>query len=326
MADLSLTLDEIRKALAYEAGFGRKDTWAEYPSDQQAIITRAIASGLRMFYYPAIGYEWSFMKPVTTIALWPTTTATASATTSTTVSVASATFYDSMEGFSVVFDDTENEYPITSVDSSTQVTVTGDPSLETGDFTITPTGAYLLPSSFSGIEGNLHFDNSANSRKIAEARWVAESLVRKQWASQDNTGRPELFAIRPVVVASAVAQRHQMIVAPIPDQLYIASYITYQKPYAMDDSTPYPLGGHVFAETIQLACFAALESILTPDEGLRRAEFAQLLQASIMIDTKRKSPRSLGYNGDPGMGGRSGFWPSSNDDNYTVQDLPLSSY
>lgn len=50
-------------------GYGRGADFAEtaWATRQQADITRAVQGGLRMFYY--CGYDWSFLRPVTTLTL-----------------------------------------------------------------------------------------------------------------------------------------------------------------------------------------------------------------------------------------------------------------
>ena len=73
---LALKLADIQAKIGVFAGWGRgaafgESTWSDF---QQATIDDCTQSGLRRFYYPepiegmASSYEWSFLRPVTSLA------------------------------------------------------------------------------------------------------------------------------------------------------------------------------------------------------------------------------------------------------------------
>src|SRR5438552_16657040 len=74
---LSLAIDDLRGEVGFFLGFGRgapkgDATWT---TQQLATIDSAVASGLRQFYFPppvegqASSYDWSFLKPIVTLAV-----------------------------------------------------------------------------------------------------------------------------------------------------------------------------------------------------------------------------------------------------------------
>jgi hypothetical protein len=71
-SELSVTYDELLLEVA--AFLGYSATAALWSTEQSEEVARYVQTGLRRFYYPPAaegvesGYQWSFMKPVTTIA------------------------------------------------------------------------------------------------------------------------------------------------------------------------------------------------------------------------------------------------------------------
>jgi hypothetical protein len=62
---LSLTRADLREEIGYTLGYGR--TSGSWTAGQQADIDSCLESGLRQFYYPPNGHEWTFLRPTTTL-------------------------------------------------------------------------------------------------------------------------------------------------------------------------------------------------------------------------------------------------------------------
>ena len=80
---LGIAYSELIAEIGYVCGYGR--TEGSWSSTQASNVAQALKRGLRMFYnHPPVPgqtsrHEWRFLRPVTTIYVWPTYTATTTA-------------------------------------------------------------------------------------------------------------------------------------------------------------------------------------------------------------------------------------------------------
>lgn len=286
MATLDLTYDDLEGRVAHYLGWGTSVT-GEKATRAQEIIN----SGYREFLNR---YDWQFLKPTTTISLWPTTTTgavTVSGTGNTTLTVSSATFYDSMVGHSLVADTSSNSYTISSVTSSTVVVVDSDASGDDGDtFTITANGDYRLPSDFAHLIGRLFFDYDDSRRKELPQRPLSDILRRRM--VDETASTPNMCAISPVASTGSAAQAWNLMTDIPADAVYTMTY-RYQMLPSRLASNDYPVGGQKHAETIVAAALAQAETRFNPGEQVQRAEFERLLAGSIKADNKTR-PQTAG--------------------------------
>lgn len=68
---LSVPNAELEADVGWFLGLGRGANYSEtaWSSRNQLSITKAVKSGLRMFYFPSSGYSWSFIRPTRSVTL-----------------------------------------------------------------------------------------------------------------------------------------------------------------------------------------------------------------------------------------------------------------
>lgn len=305
-SDLSVTHTTISAEVGFFLGWTR--TPANWTAAQVAQINAIIDRGLRRFYYPPPSaggiHVWRFMRPVVKIQAWPTTvptvtTISAYADPITTITISTGVFYPLMVGKNLVFTLTGNSYPIAGYTSSTVVTVTGDASAETDTdtVTITSTGDYDLPDDFGGIEGKITFDQDEAYRSLPI---VGEGSIRALRQNNVSAREPDRAAIRPkaYAVSASEGQRFELMLWPVPDQVYNLTYRYNAIPNKISATNEYPLGGMIHGETILESCLAMAEHTMDDQQGIHAARFQELMAASIAFDRQAMTPEFFGYNGD----------------------------
>lgn len=180
---------------------------------------------------------------------------------------------------------------------------------------ITNQDAVDLPADFAGFEGQgtLHLDGQGGG--FWPINQVHEEHLRALYkAAPTSTGRPIYYADLAVKgTAPQASNRCQVQVYPLPDNDYVLTVPYYFAPDALTASRPFPYGGAVHAETMKAGCRAAAEHYLDNKRQEERANYNQLLAASISYD-RRHQPKTLGPNTDSSdwrlhrrFGGRA--WP-----------------
>lgn len=237
-----------------------------------------------------IPHVWSWLKPVTSIDVWPTTTGTAT-THTTTLESATAVFYPSMVGQTVVFDDSENEFTITAYASATSVTIDPTATAETDlAFTITPSGCYRLPDDFGGMIGALTYEPSAGYVNIET---VGEGKIRQYRMGGSVTGYPRFAAIRSVAPTGTAGQKSGLMLWPTPDAVYTLSYKYNLLINALTSSSPYPPGGAQYAELWRAAAMACAEVHMQEVRGEKWQYFMEELSRMILLDQDQSAPDML---------------------------------
>lgn len=293
---LSLTLADLKTEVCQFLGFA---AYASCTSGEKAVVDKLIKIGLRTFYRPATPHKWSFLKPRVELVAWATTTGTVTGAPSyaspvSTVDVTAAAFHASMIGGSFVFDTSGTGYPIVTVATTTQITVTGDASGEAADdtFTITSDGTVRLPDAFGGIIGPLFFEQSAGYYHPIEI--VSASQIAQRRQQSMTTGRPQFATITPVTFDPAIGQRFDLLVWPAPNTDYTLVFRYNVRPDVIPADTSYPYGGMDHAETIREACLAAAEETMNDEPGVHVARYTERLVASIAFDRDATTPETLG--------------------------------
>jgi len=294
---LSLTYSEIKTEVGVFLGFERdSQVWT---NDETADVEAIIKRGLRQFYTPPpmpgedAPYIWSFLKPVSTLAIWADVAVNASVTVTgvhdagiTTITATSATFYPSMFKKSIVITDT-GTYTVTEYVSSTVIKVSGDATCSAKTFSIASDGSF---------EGGFTFDKDDN--RYTPIKVVGESTVRSIRQRDLGPGTPKLAAIRPLTSDGSGGQRYEVIFDRKPDSLYTLWYQYSVLSEMVSDSKPYPLGGASHSETILESCLSIAEQRMEDNEGLHHKKFLVRLAASIQYDRRSSNVEVLGYNRD----------------------------
>jgi hypothetical protein len=304
---LSISRTELRVRIAEFLGYGR--TAANWSTDQSSVIDEVLDSGLRRFYFPPAiegyafnGHEWTFLKPVDTITLWPSISVDSTVTVTgvhaagtTTVTASEAKFYASMIGKSIGITDI-GTFTITGYTSSTVISVSGDATCAGKTFSLAADGTYRLSDDFGGAsEDSFTFGTDEAYRTLKRA---SDAIIRSFYQGGVTSGIPEYGAVRPVAnFTGATGQRFELYVWPTPSQVFTLSFKKLILPDALTSSFPYTYGGMAHSETLIASCLASAEIKLNDEKGVRFVEFIDNLKASIAVDRRNISPW-LGYNSD----------------------------
>ncbi len=300
---LSLIYETLNTEIAVMLGYSR--TLASRSTAQIAAIKSCLDSGLRQFYVQP-DWEWSFLKPISTILLWPdvaldddvTVTSSYSDPTST-LTASEATFHPSMIGRSIVITDV-GTYTITGYTSTTVVLATANITASAKTFSIASAGLFGLSDDCQDIEGLI--THAANSGLPSMVQRSESWLRSKRQREGSTTGPPVYWAVVPRSYTAATGQRSDLSVWPVPGE---DRTITYRKVINLDllATLQYPPGGMVHGETILESCLDVAEARYGDTQGVHAARYAKKLDESKRVDAKLW-PDTLGQNRDSTRGGR----------------------
>ncbi len=310
---LSTTLTEIRLAIAHSMGIDvDPDNW---DADQTAIINLIIKRGLRQFYFPPPNvvqtgqrtamslppYEWSFLKPVTTLDLigsYVTGTITVTELDATVLLTDGVWPSWTATKGTLVIDSVE--YEISTRTDDTHIELSEAWALDTEDtvnYSLHRDGNYDLPDDFGGIEGDMIYPEGSNRPNV---RIIGEGKIRSLRISTTSRSDPQFAAIRPKKqTTTTTGQRFEIMFFPVPQIARTLSYKMLVLPELLVTTTiTYPYGGAMHSETILASCLAVVESQEDDTRGVKWQEFQDRLAASIQIDKKMISTEYFGYNRD----------------------------
>jgi len=310
---LSTTLTEIRLAIAHSMGINvDPDNW---DADQTAIINLIIKRGLRQFYFPppaimqtgqrsAVAlppYEWSFLKPVTTLDLigsYETGTITVTELDSTVLLTDGVwPSWTATKGTLVI---NSVEYEIATRTDDTHIELSEAWALDTEDlvsYSLHHDGNYDLPDDFGGLEGDMVYSEASNRPNV---RIIGEGKLRSLRSGTTVRTDPLYAAIRPKKqTTTTTGQRFEIMFFNVPQTARTLSYKMLVLPELLvTTSITYPYGGARHSETILASCLAVVESQEDDIRGVKWQEFQDRLAASIQIDKKMISAEHFGYNRD----------------------------
>jgi hypothetical protein len=235
------------------------------------------------------GHAWSFLRPATTITIWPTTTTgavTVGGAGDTTLTVIADTFYASMVGRTIVADTTENSYTIESYTSATEIAVDSDASADTGDtFTITADGTYALPDDFGGLVSPFVYTYSS-SESLNDLTEITPEKLDEYQRDDDDTDDPDYFTVVPRSIVST-GQRWDVIFYRTPDTVRTLRYRYQRRADALTDSASvYPLGTPKFHQAVLYAALAAAEYVTYKNPGYYALNmYPEAIEAAIDEDS-----------------------------------------
>lgn len=295
---LSLSFTTLRREVGDKLGLNT--TVANWSSDETQLVNDIIRQGLTQFYTPppvnGRVHRWSFLRPVTTLTtVGPYSTGTI-AIASGVVTLTSGTFPSwaalgeiQVEG---------NSYSVNTRDGDTQVTLDDTTvTVSSGAAYTLARPAYTLGDDFGGMDGPITYrPGSASFYPSIEVTSAAR--IRQFRQNDDTTGRPVFAAIQPQAHVAATGTRFEILLYPIPDDVYVLTYRYKSRPNMIDATSLYPVGGMEHSQTILESCLAIVERKLDDNRGVHHAAFMECLAGSVAHDIAEHTPDRLGYNGD----------------------------
>jgi len=297
---LSITHVNLMNAVSHLC-YGEAD-YTTLTADERALCDRAVKEGYKQYLYPPSvdgveeGYEWTFLKPVTTI----TTEAplTGDATTGT-IEVSSGTLTlsggDTFSNASTWAVDHGQlviagvTYTITSYDSDTQLTVVGDDvAAGEDDWTLYHDGDYDLPDGFGRmISSRMHFQ--PDDQELPVVVDVGEGKIRALRSAEVEYDTPRVAGLRLKSIGDGLTgQRWQIMFYPTPDAAWTLGYKFEILVDALDDTPTFPVGTMKFAELLTLSCLAKADAIINDEYGIHYQNFLQRLKSDVARDRKQQ--------------------------------------
>ncbi len=307
---LAVVFSDLKVAYAKKAGYGA--TSSDWTAEELIAIESDVNSGYRQFLHPppvagrSGSYEWSFLRPSTTIVAWASVAVDSSVTADgvyssttniTTVTASTAKFFPTMVGKNIVLTGV-NTFEIHGYTSSTVITILGDATASSVTFSIASNGNYDLPLDFGGIDGPLTYGVDEGYIPVEIS---SEGQIRALRQRNTSASKPWMAAIRPKVSHSgASVQRFELLLEPSPDSDYTFGYRYVANARKLTESNPHPLGcdQQVHAEALLASVMAVAESRLDDERGVKHAEFIERITAAIAHDERASTPETLGYNAD----------------------------
>lgn len=311
MAESSLSLGwpELKSEVGQFLGYGR--TVANWDpgggSDQATLVEAIVQSGIRRVYFPRAvegvepGYEWSFLRPSSTLYLGAdgadgvvSSNTFTSATHSdwTTYGITAGT--DTVNITAVGAGTTEIDDYAISVVSAGNITLVANDGTTLTFFVTRATANYDLPDDFSRLIGRLHYQ--ADDRYLS-IQIVQEDAILEMRSTNDLTGPPQYAAVRSKSSDMSTGQRSEIILYPRPDAAQVLTYSYEAYSGQLSDSYPYPLGGMHLSELYVESCLAVAEQRVNEEAGLHTGLFGSLLADAVARDRK-KGAKNFGRMGN----------------------------
>ena len=244
-------------------------------------------------------YQFNFLKPISTLTLWPTTTGTTSgapsaAAGSSTVTATAAKFYASMVGRSFTFDTSETSYTINGYTSTTVISVSGDASGEAaGDtFTITADGWYGLPDTFGGIvDPPTYVYDGSGTPDLVE---ITPAEMDEEIRDSTTAGTPEKWCLSARDAGtSTTGQTWDMRFHQIPTAVRVVRYRYRELQAGLTDAATYTPGGQDHCDTVLAAGLAEAERSKNIFNGPEEQKYQISILTSIAIDSQSYGPRDV---------------------------------
>lgn len=292
---LSLGFTDFQQEVGFFLKYGR--TIGNFSAVQLAEVLVCVQAGVRRVYYPPAipekldisGYEWSFLRPSTTLPIG------ASGTDGTIVGAAfdSAT-YTNWVTQGITTDDhvhvtsptaSIGEYGISSV-AAGAITLDESPGDATGlTFRVERDPAnYPLPDLCHQVIGNFNY---APDDFRAPVIIISVEALLKMRAQNDRVDYPAYAAIRSQSSDRTTGQRQEILFWPRPStsSTFYYAFEAYSGP--LSDTYPYPLGGMFLSELFMESCLAVAEQRINNEVGLHTQAYQALLIDAVARDRKR---------------------------------------
>ena len=288
---------------------------ANWTAAEIAEVDRFIQAGYRQFLYPPAiegieaGYEWSFLKPTTTIdtieSPWDDDGTLEVSSGTCTLSDGEAWPSWTATHGTLVIDSVE--YTISSRDDDTTLTVVGD-DVDSGedDWSLSRSGNQDLPDAFGRVIGDFHFEADVCSVSVPI---VSEHHMQMLLQQSIDEGRPQYASTR-FKVDAGTGHRQEVLWWPIPDDVYTMTY-RYEAFTGKIATGGYAVGGMKHSEVIVESCIAVAEQRLDDEKSFHWELFTRLLATAIAQDRKNGAryfgPMGKGERTNDNMGRRRSY-------------------
>lgn len=295
---LSIGASDLRAEIGYFLGYGR--TSGNWSAAQLSEINGIMQSGVRRVYYPVgvsddtLGYEWSWLRPTTTLELYDGYSTGTVTVVSGVVTLAGGTWPSWAAAGSITIDSTE--YTVDTRDSDSQITLDDLTVNEAAGttYSLVHDGDYDLPDNFGRLVGGFHYPKNEYRADIVIVS-VSKLLAMRAYSDLDDA--PNYAAIRFKESDRTTGQRQEVLFYPRPNDSWILSYEYEAYSGTLTDSYPYTLGGMQLAELFIESCLAVAENRFGDELGQHNQQYAALLRDAIARDKKR-GPRFFGQMGN----------------------------
>lgn len=285
---LSIGFSDLQSETGFFLGYGR--TSGDWSVAQASEIEGIVHSGVRRVYFPAavnedtVGYDWSWLKPTTTLSIQGSYSTGTIAIASGVVTLTDGTFPSwaadgeiTVSGVSYAVDTRDGDTQVTLDDTS--VTVASGTSYGLNQV------YYDLPDDFGRFASELFYEPDQHLSPIMIVS-VAQLLQLR--ASTTLSGNPKFVAVRfKSAMPAAIGSRQEALFYPTPDEEHTLYYEYEAYSGKLTDSLPYPLGGMQIVELYIESCLAVAEVRLNDEPGFHSGEFNRLLVDAIARDRKR---------------------------------------
>ncbi len=163
--------------------------------------------------------------------------------------------------------------------------------------TVSGTGDYDAPDDFGGtIYGDMTF--AANSGAYHAVVLVGEGRIIKNRQDSTSAGRPRECATRYKASDGTTGQRHEILLEPIPDAVYVLTYVYPALQNKLTTNKPFPLGGMSYSELFLEGCMASAEAGEDDEIGVHESLYQRALARAIARDNDIRTPGTMGFNRD----------------------------
>jgi len=140
-----------------------------------------------------------------------------------------------------------------------------------------------LPDGFGRLLGDVLHSVDLQAASVLH---VGEARILSLMAYSTDEGIPRYVATRFKDSTGAYGQRQEMILWPVPNDVYTLTFRYEAFAGKLSDANPYPLGGMKFAQLIVESCLAVAEQRANDELGLHTEQFKSMLAASVAQDRK----------------------------------------
>lgn len=294
MAESELTLlhEDISDEIS-EKFFGTLDH-EDLTDDQQTKLDNIIKLGYMQFLYPPAagdieaGYEWSFMKPWTTldlIAVYKTGTV-AVVTNTCTLTTGTWPEWAATNGILTIGG---TRVTIVTRDSGSELALLDADDVTAGeeDWTIAHDGDYPLPDDFGRLIDGYYFSLNDQDRYILGG--VDAGRIKNFRAQGDTTGEPRIAAEVILPTDGKTSQRREAWFCPRSTSAETLHY-KYEAFIGIFEDGEYPAGSLKFSDTLLESCLALAETRIDDERGIHWEMFVEKMVSSIARDKKQNSP------------------------------------
>jgi len=143
---------------------------------------------------------------------------------------------------------------------------------------VTATGDYRLPDNFGHMIGLVTF--GTDESYLPGVRTSDQAIrTRRQFSIGESA--PSEFAVRFGTTAGVTGQRADLMVWPVPDEVYNATFRHAALPDKLDETNVYPLGGESVSELYMKACLAEAEFEANRARGQAEKDFKDALADAV---------------------------------------------